>query len=92
MANTSPKGVAAALEALRSRTDFTPTLPSFDVPTLIVVGEQDVITPPAGAKAMHAAIRGSVLEEIPGAGHVPPLEQPVAFGRVLRRFLDGLKA
>lgn len=90
MASTAPKGVAAALEALRNRTDFTPSLGQINLPTLIVVGEQDVITPPAGAKAMHAAIRGSVLEVIPGAGHVPPLEQPAAFGRVMRRFLDGL--
>lgn len=92
MAGTSPQGVAAALEALRNRADFTPTLGQIDVPTLIVVGEQDVITPPAGAKAMHAAIRGSKLEVIPGAGHVPTLEQPAAFGRVMRQFLDGLKA
>ena len=91
MANTAPKGVAAALEALRNRTDFTPALGQIDLPTLIVVGEQDVITPPAGARAMHAAIRGSVLEVIPGAGHVPPLEQPAAFSRVMRQFLDGLK-
>lgn len=91
MAGTSPKGVAAALDALRNRSDFTPTLGQIDVPTLIVVGEHDVITPPAGARAMHAAIRGSSLDVIPGAGHVPPLEQPAAFGRVLRQFLDGLK-
>ena len=91
MAGTSPKGVAAALDALRNRSDFTPTLGQINLPTLIVVGEQDVITPPAGAKAMHTAIRGSVLEIIPGAGHVPPLEQPAAFGRVMRGFLDGLK-
>lgn len=91
MADTSPKGVAAALEALRNRTDFTPTLGQIDVPTLIVVGEQDAITPPAGARAMQAAIRGSVLEVIPGAGHVPPLEQPAAFARVIRKFLDGLR-
>ena len=91
MSSTSPKGVAAALEALRNRSDFTPTLEHLDLPTLIVVGEQDVITPPAGARAMHAAVRGSVLEVIPVAGHVPPLEQPAAFGRVMRRFLDGLK-
>jgi len=90
MANTSPKGVAAALEALRNRSDFTSTLPQLNVPTLIVVGEHDVITPPAGAKAMHAAIQNSVLEVIPGAGHVPPLEQPEAFAGVLRRFLNSL--
>ncbi len=90
MASTPPKGVAAALEALRNRTDFTPTLGQINLPTLIVVGEQDAITPPAGARAMHAAIRGSVLEVIPSAGHVPPLEQPAAFGRVMRQFLAGL--
>ena len=90
MASTAPQGVAAALEAIRTRSDFTPTLSNIKVPTLIVVGEQDVITPPAGAKAMHAGIQGSALEIIPGSGHVPPLEQPAAFVRILRRFLDGL--
>jgi len=90
MAGANPKAVAATLEGLAERFDFTPTLGQIDVPTLIVVGEDDVITPPAGARAMHRAIPGAVIEVIPECGHVPPLEQPERFRRVLKKWLDGL--
>src|SRR5262249_56161359 len=67
--------------------DSTATLREIRVPTLIVCGEEDVITPPGEAEAMHAAIAGSTLELVPKAGHLANLEDPAAFNRALEGFL-----
>ena len=56
-------------------------------PTLVVVGDEDTITPPALSEEMHRAIAGSELAVIPGAGHLSSLEQPAVFNDVLARFL-----
>jgi pimeloyl-ACP methyl ester carboxylesterase len=87
MASAPPMGVAAALRAMAARTDSTPLLSRIDVPTLIVVGEHDAITPPAVAEKMREAVKGSRLEIIPGAGHMPPVEAPERFASALRSFL-----
>jgi len=91
MAAARPEGVAAALRGLAERPDSRPVLAKIDVPTLIVVGEEDVITPPALAEAMHAGIKGSRLAVIPGAGHLPNLETPDAFNGALIGFLETLR-
>ncbi len=88
MLQASPRGVAAALKAMAARPDSTPDLPRISVPTLIIVGEHDSITPPAESQAMHAAIPGSTLEVIPAAGHMAAVEQPQAVAASLRRFLS----
>lgn len=80
-------GVVGALEAMRDRPDSEATLATIDVPTLIVVGEEDTITPPDRSRAMHAAIASSRLEVIAGAGHVSNVERPAAFNHVLSEFL-----
>jgi 3-oxoadipate enol-lactonase len=87
----SPRGIATALHGLAQRADSRPTLASIGVPTLVVVGEEDVLTPPAEAQAMAAAIAGSRLEVIPRAGHLSNLENPAAYTAVLRSYLDGLR-
>jgi pimeloyl-ACP methyl ester carboxylesterase len=79
-------GIVGGLEAMLGRPDSTPTLATIDVPTLIVVGEEDVITPPKEARAMHAAIEGSRLEILAQAGHLSSLEQPAAFNAALSDF------
>ena len=84
------EGVVGALEAMIARPDSTPTLATIDVPTLIIVGEEDVLTPPAEARAMHAAIAGSRLEILDGAGHVSNVERPAAFNHVTSEFLGVL--
>ena len=71
--------------------DSTDTLPLVRVPTLVVVGEEDVLTPPAEAEAMAAAIPGSRLERIPRAGHLSNLENPEAYDQALRGFLVDLR-
>jgi pimeloyl-ACP methyl ester carboxylesterase len=86
-----PRTIEHALIALRDRTDQTSELPSIGVPTLIVVGEKDAITPPDLARAMNQSIPRSRLAVIPDAGHMSPMEQPEAVNGQLDRFLASLK-
>ena len=81
-----PRGVTDALAGLAARADSTPTLRQIRVPTLVICGEEDAITPPAEAEAMQAAIAGSTLELVPKAGHLVNLEAPDAFNRALEAF------
>ena len=90
MASESVEGIVGALEAMKARPDSTPLLSSIDVPTLVVVGDEDVVTPPKEARAMHEQIRGSRLEVIPGAGHLSNLERPAAFNAALSDFVGSL--
>lgn len=87
LASAPVDGVVGALEALRDRPDSTATLETIDVPTLIVVGEDDVLTPPGEAMLLHAGIRGSTLEVIAGAGHLANVERPAAVNHVITEFL-----
>jgi 3-oxoadipate enol-lactonase len=89
---TKPAGAAAALRGMASRRDQTDLLETIDAPTLIIVGSEDTVTPPADAEVMHAKIRGSRLVKIEGAGHVSNVERPGEFNRALAEFLDGLPA
>ena len=85
-----PKTIENALLAMRDREDHTGDLPSIPVPTLIVVGEADAITPPATAQAMQREISNSQLEVIPGAGHLAPMEQPEHVSRAIRGFVQSV--
>jgi YbgC/YbaW family acyl-CoA thioester hydrolase len=84
-------GIVGALEALRDRSDSTPLLPTITVPTLVVVGQEDEITPPASARAMANAIPDAAMTTIAGAGHVSPLEAPTAVSRVMAEFLEAVR-
>lgn len=90
LAEAPVEGIVGALEAMIDRPDSTPTLATIDVPTLVVVGAEDALTPPKEARALHAAIAGSRLVEIPGAGHVSCVEQPAAFTAALGGLLDAV--
>lgn len=90
MGANPPAGVAAAARALATRADSYPTLAQIACPTLVVCGDEDEITAPDMLREMHAQIPGSQFELIPGAGHVPPVEQPEAFARALAGFLKRL--
>lgn len=91
LASAPVEGVIGALQALRDRPDSTATLGTIDVPALIVVGSDDVLTPPSEAALMHAAIRGSTLEIIADAGHVANVERPAAVNHVLAEFLGKVR-
>lgn len=92
LASAPVEGIVGALQAMMDRPDSTDTLATIDVPTLIVVGEEDILTPPKEARAMHEAIRGSTLQEIAGAGHVSNLERPATFNRLMTEYLVRLQA
>jgi 3-oxoadipate enol-lactonase len=80
--------IGGAIHALMTRPDSTPLLAGIHVPTLIVVGAEDTVTPPSAAEEMHRAIGGSKLVRIPAAGHLSNLEQPVPFNAALAAFLS----
>jgi 3-oxoadipate enol-lactonase len=84
----SPLGICGTLIALAARTDTTSVLPTIKIPTLILVGELDKLTPPAAARAMHERIAGSELHVIPHAAHMSNLENPAMFDDRLISFLS----
>jgi len=85
----SPAGIAAALDGMAKRPDATDMLAGINVPTLVVVGEHDGISPPAEMQGIAERIPAAQFALIPSAGHMSPLENPVAFNAVLGRFLAG---
>ena len=82
-----PEAVAAALAAMRDRPDLTSTLANIKVPTLVIVGKEDTLTPPSDAQAMADAIPDAKLEEIATAGHLSCLECPREFTTAIRMFV-----
>ncbi len=87
LANSSD-AIVAAIGALKDRADSTRVMAEIHCPTLIIVGEEDRLTPPELSEGMHRAIAGSELARIESAGHLPNLERPEAFNTVVARFLE----
>lgn len=87
-----PKTIEHALAAMRDRPDRDGELSQIKVPTLVIVGESDAITPPAVAESMVSKIRSARLVVIRGAGHMSPMEQPDQVNRAIRGFLEGLES
>lgn len=87
MIKTKPAGAAAALMGMAAREDQTSMLSQIKVPTLILVGREDPITPVADSETMHNQIAGARLVVIENAAHVSNLEQPDVFNSELRSFL-----
>jgi 3-oxoadipate enol-lactonase len=83
----SCQSVIKSLEMMAIRPDSTPTLAKIDVPTLVVVGEEDQITPVGAAAHIADNIKDAKLVTVPGAGHLSPLENPSAVNSALREFL-----
>ena len=82
-----PEGVARALEAMRERPDSTPGLERIQVPVLVLVGEEDTLTPEAEARKIAEGVPDGRLVVIPKAGHLSNLEGPEAFNEALLAFL-----
>lgn len=81
-----PKTIEHALVAMRDRPDRSPNLPSISVPTLIIVGDADSITPVPVAEQMQKQIPNAQLVVIKGAGHMSPMEQPAQVNRAMGGF------
>ncbi len=91
MEQTTPRGIAGALRGMAIRPDRRAELAKISVPTLVLVGEEDVITPPTVAKTMADAIPNARLEVIPKAGHLAPYENSAVSNDVILRFLKSLE-
>ena len=74
--------------AVSARADLREVLPSIAVPTAVIVGEEDRMTPIAMSQEIQRLTPGSTLDVIPGCGHLPPIEKPAATAALLRALLE----
>lgn len=81
------EAIAAAALGMAERPDARPLLPEIGVPTAVIVGSADTLTPPPLSEAMAAAIPGAELTVLEGAGHLSNLEAPEGFREAIRRLL-----
>jgi len=88
MRKMSAEDISLVLRGMAERPDSVADLKSINVPTLIVIGEEDVLSTVADGELMRQNIAGSQLKVVPKAGHYAPWEQPELVGKVLRQFLD----
>ncbi|HSN68685.1 MAG TPA: alpha/beta fold hydrolase [Thermoanaerobaculia bacterium] len=88
MESASKDGVIAALGAMARRGDSSALLPRIEVPTLVVAGREDAITPPSDAERMRSAIPGAELLILENAAHLSNFERPAEFNRAVSRFLQ----
>lgn len=89
-AGATREGIIAALQAMRDRAHMTASLPVLRVPTLVLVGREDLLTPPALAESMARGLPRARLITIPGAGHLATLEQPDLCNRAISEFIEAL--
>lgn len=87
---TDPRACAAAQRGMAERVDYRPRLECIDLPTLILCGERDVISPPKEMREIAASIPNAKYAEIPGASHMTALETPEAVNAELTAFLKSL--
>jgi 3-oxoadipate enol-lactonase len=83
----SAEGLDCAIHAMMGRPDSTPDLLRMKLPILVIVGEEDVLTPPADSERIHTPTERSQLVILPGVGHLANLEAPDAFSTALENFL-----
>ncbi|MDY7105831.1 MAG: alpha/beta fold hydrolase [Actinomycetota bacterium] len=86
-ADSEPDGWVGALEATKRRGDMVSLLAAITARTLVVVGQQDRQTPPMQATLLNGRIENSDLVQLPDAGHLPAVEDPVTFNEKLESFL-----
>jgi pimeloyl-ACP methyl ester carboxylesterase len=90
MFQTNPRGVVGTLRGLARRPDRTGDLGRITVPSLVLVGEDDAITPPDASRKLAEAVPGARFVTIPDAGHLAPLENPTASNAAILQFLGEL--
>jgi pimeloyl-ACP methyl ester carboxylesterase len=91
MQKMSPDDVARVQQAMAGRPDSAPILKTINIPTLLLTGDEDILTGPPEAEFMHSSIPGSQMKIIPRAGHYSPWEQPEQIGKLLSQFLDSVQ-
>jgi pimeloyl-ACP methyl ester carboxylesterase len=84
------QAIVQAQQGMAARPDSTDLLPTIDVPTLLIAGSEDQLTPVSDLEFLARAIPDARLQVIDGAGHLTNLEEPVAFNRALVHFLEAL--
>ncbi len=89
IAQADPEGVARALEAMRDRPDSAPQLSTIEVPVMVLVGEEDTLTPVGEAEVICRSVPNGRLTVLPRAGHLSNLETPDRFNEALLSFLGG---
>jgi len=90
MRKMSPEDVAMVQRGIAERPDSLPTLKTINVPTLILTGNEDILTGVAEAELMRQNISGSQMKVVAKAGHYSPWEQPEEVGKIIRQFLDSV--
>jgi len=90
MKEMSAEDVAQVQSGMANRPDSVDTLKTINVPTLLVTGEEDILTGVNEATLMQQHIAGSQMRVIQHAGHYSPWEQPAEAAKLLRNFLEGL--
>lgn len=91
MKATLPVAAAAAMRARGNRINYlTEVLPKINIPTLVIVGRQDEFTPIAKAEELKENLQNCKLVIIEDSGHMPNLEHPEAFNKVVLDFLEGI--
>jgi 3-oxoadipate enol-lactonase len=91
MRKMSPKDVAMVQRGMAERPDSVETLKTINVPTMVVTGDEDILTGMADADLMRQNTPGTQMKVIAKAGHYSPWEQPEEVGKLLRQFLDMLR-
>ena len=86
---TNPIAIAAAHRGMAVRPDVTPQLHAFQIPTLVIVGEQDLISPAAEMKGIADSLPNARFVSVADAGHMSPMENPIAVNAAIRDFLRG---
>lgn len=84
-------GIVGDLMAMEERPDSTPLLSTIPVPTLVIVGDEDLASPPEEVEAMAQQIPGATFVQIPRAGHLSNMENPAAFNEALLSFLTSVE-
>jgi pimeloyl-ACP methyl ester carboxylesterase len=92
VAGADPDAAAYAQRAMASRPDSVETLAALTVPSLVVVGEEDVLSPPTDAAVMASALHGAVVVEIPRVGHLTPVEAPHYVAEALTELVQRVDA
>lgn len=83
------EGVAAAARGMAARPDVSDRLGAIDVPTLVIAGAEDAISPPEEMRRIADAIPAAQFIAVPDAGHMAPLEEPAAVNKAIEEFFKG---